>query len=113
RNLIARLEREGTEVEVHVVGRKGLGYFRYVGRAVASERTDVTDRPTADDAVGLSASLTRDFAAGALDAVYVVQARFVSALSTPPATVQVLPVTPPNETGKTRDFILAPSAEAI
>ena len=113
RSLIARLERDGSEVEVHVVGRKGLGYFRYVGRAVKSERTDVTDRPTAEDAVGLAESLTRDFASGALDAVFVVQAKFVSALSTPPTSVPVLPVTPPNETTVARDYILAPSAEAI
>ena len=39
RNLIARLGSENVEVELHVVGRKGLGYFRYVGRAVASSRT--------------------------------------------------------------------------
>jgi F-type H+-transporting ATPase subunit gamma len=113
RSLITRLEREGATVEVHVVGRKGLGYFRYVGRAVASERTDVTDRPTADDAAQLAEALTRDFAAGALDAVYVVQAKFISALSTPPTTVQVLPVTAPDETKAARDYILAPSAEAI
>jgi F-type H+-transporting ATPase subunit gamma len=113
RSLIARLEGDGATVEVHVVGRKGLGYFRYVGRTVATERTDVTDRPTAEDAVGLAGVLTRDYASGALDAVYVVQAKFISALSTPPTSVQVLPVTPPDETTAVRDYILAPSAEAI
>src|ERR671912_569472 len=32
RSLIARLTDAKVEVELHVVGRKGLGYFRYVGR---------------------------------------------------------------------------------
>ena len=41
RNLIARLGTENVEVELHVVGRKGLGYFRYVGRKVDSSRTDI------------------------------------------------------------------------
>jgi F-type H+-transporting ATPase subunit gamma len=119
RNLIATLERDGAEVEVHVVGRKGLGYFRYVGRQVATSRTDITDRPTAEDAASLADGLMRDFTAATLDAVYVVQAKFNSALSTPPASERILPVTPPARraggegAGRQRDYLLFPSAEAI
>jgi len=113
RTLIARLEGEGTEVELHVVGRKGLGFFRYLGRAVASSRTDLTDRPTADDASSLVAALIPAFAAGTLDAVYVVSARYSSALSTPPVAERLLPVEPPVRKGPARDYILAPSADAI
>src|SRR5829696_3674208 len=113
RSLLARLEREGTEVEFHVVGRKGLGYFRYVGRAIASNRTDLTDRPTAQDAAELVDGLMRGFVAGSLDAVYVVQAKFNSALSTPPTAVRVLPVEPPARRAAPRDYLLLPSAEAI
>ena len=114
RALIARLEAEGTEVELHVVGRKGLGYFRYVGRAIAQSHTDISDRPSADDAAGLVSSLMQDFIAGSLDAVYVVHAKFISALSTPPHSERVLPVTPPADAGaRRRDYILAPSAETI
>jgi F-type H+-transporting ATPase subunit gamma len=113
RSLLARLEREGTEVEFHIVGRKGLGYFRYVGRAIASNRTDLTDRPTAQDAAELVDGLMRGFVAGSLDAVYVVQAKFNSALSTPPTAVRVLPVEPPPRRAAQRDYLLLPSAEAI
>jgi F-type H+-transporting ATPase subunit gamma len=113
RGLIARLEQAGVEVALHVVGRKALGYFRYVGRAVASQRTDLADRPTGDDAAALVDGLMHDFAAGALDAVYVVYAKFNSVLSTPPTTDRVLPVTPPAQEGARRDFLLYPSASAI
>ena len=113
RALVARLEREGAAVDLHVVGRKGLGYFRYIGRTIASERTDLTDRPTAADAAQLVDGLMNDFVDGRLDAVYVVYARFVSALSTPATSERVLPVTPPDRTGPARDFLLFPSADAI
>jgi len=117
RNLIARLESAGTEVELHVVGRKGLGYFKYVGRAVKTSRTDITDKPTSADAASLSDTLMDDFAAGRLDAVYVVYAKFNSALSTPPVSEQVLPVQPPareeGQQGLQRDYLLYPSADAI
>jgi F-type H+-transporting ATPase subunit gamma len=114
RTLLARLERQGTQVDLHVVGRKGIGYFRYVNRTLAGQRTDVTDRPTAADAAGLVDALMGDFTAGTLDAVYVVYSRFVSAVSTPPATERVLPVTPPaRTTSAQRDYLLYPSAEAL
>ena len=115
RATITRLEREGAEVELHVVGRKGIGFFRYVGRNVATQRTDITDRPTAEDAASLVDGLMADFVAGRVDAVYVIYAKFNSALSTPPTTQQVLPVQPPPRAAGAmqRDYILAPSPEAI
>ena len=113
RALLARLEAQGTQAELHVVGRKGVGYFRYVGRAVASTNTEIGDRPSAENAAGLVDALMDRFTAGALDAVYVVSAKFVSALSTPPTSERILPVTPPKQEGPRRDFLLFPSAETI
>lgn len=113
RSLITKLERVGTHVELHVVGKKGVGYFRYVGRAVAVSRTDITDKPTAADAASLVESLMARFISADLDAVYVVGSRFNSVLSTPPTADRVLPVQPPAAKGGQKDYLLYPSAEAI
>ena len=119
RGLLARFDREGTATLLRIVGRKGLGYFRYVGRPIESSRTDFSDRPTAQNAAELVDDLIGQFERGEIDAVYVVYAKFNSALSTPPTTVRVLPVTPPDtkSDGKTgglrHDYLLFPSAEAI
>ena len=113
RMLLARLKEQNTEAELHVVGKKGLGYFRYVGRAIASNRTDITDRPTAENAAELVDTLIQRFAAGEIDAVHVVYAKFNSALSTPPTSLTILPVTPPERKGAQPDYILLPSAEVI
>ena len=113
RQLIARLTDAGTEVQLHVVGRKGIGYFRYVGRDMLTQRTDISDRPTAQDASSLVDALMAAFVGEALDAVYVVQARFQSALSSPPASVRVLPVERPAKGTAQKDYLLFPSAEAI
>jgi F-type H+-transporting ATPase subunit gamma len=124
RMLIERLESQGTTVDLYAVGRKGVGYFRYVGRPVVSARTDLTDRPSAQDAADIVQPAVDGFAAGTLDAVYVVYSRFVSALSTPPTTDQILPVQPPAReaaaggkpgalSSRRHDYILSPSAEAI
>ena len=113
RTLLRKLRDNGTEVELHVVGRKGIGYFKYVGQPMATQRTDITDRPRAEDASSLVDGLMNDFISGAVDAVYVVYAHFRSAISTPPTTDRLLPVEPPKRTGPVPDYLLFPSAEAI
>ena len=114
---ISELEHAGTQVDVHVIGKKGLGYFKYVGRALASQRIDITDRPTADNAAEIVDQLMHDFITGEIDGVYVTYSKFNSVLSTPPTTDRVLPVTPPQAkaggTGVQRDYLLYPNAEAI
>jgi F-type H+-transporting ATPase subunit gamma len=113
RALLGRLKESNVEPELHVIGKKGLGYFRYVNRAVASSRTDITDRPTAENAAQIVDELIQRFASGDIDAVHIVYAKFQSALSTPPTTQTILPVTPPERTGPQPDYILLPSAEVI
>jgi len=118
RTLLARLDKEGAQTILRIVGRKGLGYFKYVGRAIESSRTDFTDRPTAENAGDLVNDLIGQFERGEIDAVDVVYAKFNSALSTPPTTLRVLPVTPPEKKsddneGLRHDYLLFPSAEAI
>ena len=111
---LVELEHAGTQVDVHVIGKKGLGYFKYVGRELATQRIDVTDRPTALNASEIVDALMAEYVAGRLDGVYVTYSKFNSVLSTPPTTDQVLPVTPPAKAGGgQRDYLLFPNAEAI
>jgi F-type H+-transporting ATPase subunit gamma len=113
RALIARLEGAGTSVELHVSGRKGGGYFRYVARAMATSRTDIGDKPTAADAASLVDALMTQYAKGEIDAVYVVCAQYKSALSSPPVAERVLPVAQPASATGQKDFLLFPDAGAI
>ncbi len=111
---MAEWEARGIAVEMHIVGKKGIGYFKYLGKNILTQRIDITDKPNAADAASLVDDLMTRFAAGQLDAVYVTGAKYKSALSTPPSTDAVLPVTPPaGGTQTSRDFILAPSSDEI
>ncbi len=113
RRRIEALEAEGYTVDLHGIGKKGIGFFRYLGRKLALERVDIGDRPTVDHAAEIVEPLIRAYAEGDLASVDLVQARFVSALQTPPATVRILPVEAPASATAARDYILAPSADAI
>jgi F-type H+-transporting ATPase subunit gamma len=113
RRRIEQLEGDGYTVELHGIGKKGIGFFRYLGRKFAAERQDIGDRPTADHAAEIVVPLIEAYAKGELASVELVQARFISPLQTPPATVRILPVEAPDAKAAARDYILAPNAEAI
>ena len=119
RRRIEQLEAEGAVVELHLIGKKGISYFKFAKRPVASQRTDIGDKPRAEHAAEIVGPLMTQFGSGALDAVEVVFARFKSAVSTPPTTLRVLPISPPGTTNPGRkpgvagNYILKPSAEAI
>ena len=115
RTALAELRADGTDVEFHVVGRKGLASFRFRKEPMASERTDISDRPTLEDARSLVDPLIPRFESGELDAVEIIHAQFRSALSTPPTRMRILPVGSPAAEGETRtmNYLFAPSAEEI
>ncbi|HEV2290965.1 MAG TPA: ATP synthase F1 subunit gamma [Gemmatimonadales bacterium] len=113
RRRIEDLEGQGYTVELHAVGRKGIGFFKYLGRPMATQRQDIGDKPTAAHAAELVAPLIAAYEAGELASVDLVYAQFRSAISTPPATLRVLPVDAPALKGARPDYILRPSADGI
>ena len=119
RRRIEQLEGEGAGVDLHLIGKKGITYFKFAKRPAASQRTDIGDKPSPSHAGEVVGPLMTQFESGALDAVEVVFAQFKSAVSTPPTTLRILPIAPPRAaeggTGRQRvaNYILKPSADAI
>jgi F-type H+-transporting ATPase subunit gamma len=115
RRRVEDLEAKGYEVDLHLVGRKGISFFKYVGRAITTQRQDIGDKPTMQHAVELVAGLIEDYSAGKLASVDVVCAKFISPISTPPTMLGVLPVSTPEakKGGVKADYILKPSADQI
>jgi F-type H+-transporting ATPase subunit gamma len=113
RRRIEALEAQGMTVDLHCVGKKGAGYFKYIGRKLAADRQDIGDRPTAAHAPGLVDALRDGFGAGDLAGVELIQASFRSAISTPPEVVRLLPIEPPPKTARRRDYLLKPDAGTI
>jgi len=118
RRRLEELEARDAHTELHLVGKKGISYFKFTKRELASQRVDIGDRPTLEHAAELAQPLMERFAKGDLDAVDVVFAKFNSAVSTPPTTLRILPVDPPAAKGGegrrgAANYILRPSAEEI
>ncbi|HET7024315.1 MAG TPA: ATP synthase F1 subunit gamma [Gemmatimonadales bacterium] len=113
RRRIEELEGQGYTVDLHLIGRKGIGFFKYLGRPIAVQRQDIGDKPTATHAAEVVAPLITAYEAGELASVDLVYAQFRSAISTPPATLRVLPVEAPERKGGQLDYLLRPSADEI
>jgi len=114
RELLAYLEKSEVQSEFHVVGKKGIAYFKFRGVEMAGTHTDIADAPTADHARDLVAPLAEKFVQGELDAIYLVHADYQSVMSSPPIARKLLPVYVPEEGPKAGAYyILDPSAKEI
>ncbi len=137
RERMRTLAGEGVAVELHAIGRKGIGFFRYAGQPLASQRIDIGDRPTPQHAVEIIGPLMERFEHGELDLVEVVFGKFNSPVHTPPTVMKILPVATPGADGRvdgrrggqavntgaspatgppvypSANYLLRPSAEAV
>jgi F-type H+-transporting ATPase subunit gamma len=113
RGLLDELRGRGIETELHLADKKGVAYFRFRGEPILTQKTDVGDRPTVDDAEALIAPLRARFEAGEVDAVYLVSSQFRSAMSTPPHTRELLPIKGETGASSADVYILSPSGDMI
>ena len=69
RRRLEELEAQDAHTELHLVGKKGVSYFKFTKREPASQRVDIGDRPTLEHAAELAKPLMERFSKGELDAV--------------------------------------------
>ena len=113
RNLMEDLRGQGIETELHVAGKKGIAFFRFRGVEMLTQRTDISDHPTVDDAESLIAPIRERFESGEVDAVYLISSKFKSAMSTPPHTRDLLPIEVDAQASSADAYILSPSGDVI
>ena len=65
--LMARLRADGKEVALYIVGRKGVGYYRFRNRPIETSWTGFSERPSFSDARTIGDALLEAFVAGADD----------------------------------------------
>ena len=82
----------GVETDVIAVGKKAIGYLRYRGIDPVLAYRDMSDKPTFADARSIAAHIIPRYAAGELDAAYIVFNRFKNVAEQKPETYQLLPI---------------------
>ncbi len=113
RGLMDDLRARAIEPELHVAGKKAVAYFRFRGEEMLTERVDIGDNPSVEEAESLIGPVRERFETGVVDAVYLVSSEFRSAMSTPPQTRRILPIEGDPEAPPADHYILTPSADVI
>ena len=85
-------DKAGRARKLHVVGRKGLGYFRFRGYEMASQTTGISDAPKFSDAEALGDRLVNEFIDGEVDEVRIAYTDFRSAGSQVATSTRILPI---------------------
>jgi len=101
RAAVGQLEQQkaqGIETSVHMVGKKGIGYFRFLHRPTAEQITGIGDKVRFEQVEPLANALMDHFMKGEIASVHVAYMRFFSAGVQRPAVVQLLPLAPDQST---------------
>jgi F-type H+-transporting ATPase subunit gamma len=93
---IDELTAQARQVRVRVVGKKGIQYFKFLGRPLEAAHMEFGDKPTYAQVSELADQLMAQYAAGQIRSVSVAYMRFISTGSQRPEVVRLLPMEPPN-----------------
>jgi F-type H+-transporting ATPase subunit gamma len=95
RTVAKHLDAAEGENDIEVVGKKGMGYFRFNKIDVAHFHDHITDKPTFEQAEALAERYMADYTAGKYDAVRVAYMHFASMSVQRPEIIRLLPMEPP------------------
>jgi F-type H+-transporting ATPase subunit gamma len=84
----------GIETDVHMVGKKGIAYFRFLRQALAETTSGIGDRPRFEQVEPIANALMDRFIRGEIASAHVAYMKFLSAGQQRPVVVQLLPLKP-------------------
>ncbi|MEL7058541.1 MAG: ATP synthase F1 subunit gamma [Acidobacteriota bacterium] len=82
------------KVDVDMVGKKGIAYFRFLDRGLDRTYVDFSEDPKFEEVEPLANDLMRRFEEGEVDSVHVAYMRFESTSRQTPTVLQLLPLEP-------------------
>ncbi|MFL6236866.1 MAG: ATP synthase F1 subunit gamma [Thermoanaerobaculia bacterium] len=102
RTAIGHLDEQpkGITTDVHMVGKKGISYFRFLRRPVAEQTSGIGDRPRFDQVEPIANALIDRFVRGEIASAHVAYTKFLSAGQQKPVVVQLLPLQPEVKKGE-------------
>ncbi|SCE92587.1 ATP synthase F1 subcomplex gamma subunit [Micromonospora purpureochromogenes] len=129
-SLIARLKDDGKEPVLYVIGRKGVGFYRFRGREMAANWTGFSEQPSFADAREVGETLIKAFSAGAddvdgqagadgvlgIDELHIVYTEFHSLMTQTPVAKIIGPMQVedrPRSEGLLPAYEFEPEAEAL
>ncbi|MDP9299467.1 MAG: F0F1 ATP synthase subunit gamma [Actinomycetota bacterium] len=97
----------GTEPVLYVVGKKGVGYFRFRGVPMQASWQGFSEVPPYEKAEVVGRQLIQDFADGTIDELHCAYTDFRSAFTLRATSKRFLPIAPEEVTGTARETVSA------
>ncbi len=111
---IAGWEKEGKDINVVTVGRKGRDWMLRHGPPLRAEFTGLSDRPTSNDIAPVANVVINDFIDERFDEIQMVYTQYVNTLHQEPVMRKLLPIEPAvPETPMAADYIFEPDAQTV
>ena len=85
------------DIELHVVGKKGISYFKFFDRPIENAITEIDDRPRYEQVEPLASAFIEQYEKGLIGNVWVVYMRFISTGRQVPEVMRLLPLTSDDE----------------
>ena len=98
-------------VDLHVSGKKGIAYARYLGRTLAASYTRFEDKPQFAQVEPIAAEFIRRYTDREIDGVHVVYTRFLSTSVQEPHVLRLLPMQRPEPERYPDESVSPPAGE--
>jgi len=85
-------EDAGVKTDLFVIGKKGVNYFKFLGREIAKTYPELPDAPRFADVEPIATQFMADYEAPTYDAVHVVYMKFITAARQNPEHMKLLPI---------------------
>jgi len=89
---------KGIEVDLCVIGGKGLAFFRRFGGNIVASKRDIGDAPEVMDLIGVVKAMLDEYLAEKIDALFLCSNEFISTMRQEPRIQQLLPLIPSENT---------------
>lgn len=106
---------QDVEIDLCLIGSKGLSFFRSFGGNVVAAMTHIGDSPNIGDLIGGVKVMLDSYDQGSIDRLYVVQNEFVNTMTQTPKIQQLLPLVPDDDESLKRpwDYLYEPDAKEL
>lgn len=106
--------KESREIGLVICGRWGRDVIAKSGLPVMRSFTELSDTPSAAEALEVSEYLKNMYLSGEADEIHLVYQHYISALRQEPTAYRLLPASPEkSDNASSRDFIFAPNVEDV
>jgi len=103
------------EIDLGLIGKKAIGFFRSFGGNVVTSVTDISEEPEVEDLIGSLKVMMDSFEEGKIDKLFIISNDFVNTMTQQPTIRQLLPLEPEDDDSYRHrwDYIYEPDARQL